>query len=420
MNNGLFKKLYEEISEIPIIDIHTHLNHLRLKANDLSDIVLYHYIATELATSGMPHEFLSIKDPSERIRKCLPFLKNIRNTSTFWALKQILSDLFEFNEDLNEDSLPLLQEKFQVFEENFDGVSFLKERLKMNRVFLTLQFTNRYITFDPSFFTGSLRLEGLSKDFSQETLRKLEEITLFEIKNRNDFRDGLIMVFQLFQRFIHSIAISLNPSEIIVDPDERHVDEAIEKIRLGRQLAFDEKIHVLSFAIDTFLKLIEGNRIAFQLMLGVERPVVGASPPDYAIVVNELGQLLSLCPLFHKYGEINFDVISASKVQTHELNVISKNYNNVFVSGFWWYCYYPSIMDERIEERLQMLPMNKWCAFFSDAYVPEWCFGKAELTKHQLSLSLSKLIEQGYFSMELAVEVARRLLYENALEIYRL
>jgi glucuronate isomerase len=419
-NGRLFKKIYEEISEIPVVDIHTHLNHRKLRANDLSDIILYHYIATELAASGMPREILNVEDPQERIRKCLPFLKNIRNTSTFWALKQILSNLFEFGEDLNDESLSKLQEKFQVFERSFDGAIFLKERLRMDRVFLTLQFADRDTAFDPAFFTGSLRFESLSKDLSHEALKKLEEIALLEIKNHNDFRDGIITVFQRFERIVHSIALSLNPSEIIIDPDETRVDEAIEKIRLGKQLAFDDKIHILSFTVDTFLKLMEGKSITFQLMLGVERPVIGASPPDYAIVVNEPRQLFSLCPLFHKYSEVNFDVISASRMQTHELNVISKNYSNVFVSGFWWYSYYPSLMNERIVERLQMLPMNKWCAFFSDAYVPEWCFGKLQLVKNQMTLALSSLVEQGYLDMETALETARKLLYENAVDIYYL
>jgi glucuronate isomerase len=64
--------------------------------------------------------------------------------------------------------------------------------------------------------------------------------------------------------------------------------------------------------------------------------------------------------------------------------------------------------------------MNKWCAFFSDAYVPEWCFGKSQLVKHQLSLTLSSLVEQNYFTEELAIEIARKLLYENAVNIYHL
>ncbi len=413
-------EIFEEVANIPLVDIHTHLNHRRLKAKDLSEIIIYHYIATELVSSGMPREILDLEDPDERVRRIIPFLKNVKNTSTFWALRRVLS-LFNFNEELNEESFHLLQSNFRDFEKNFDGTSFLKEKVKVKKAFLTLQFTDTDLTFDTSFFTGSLRLESLSKDLSQEFLRRLEEMFSLKINNAGDMRDAVAEVFSKFKNHISTITISLNPSEaIITEQKEEYVDEAIRKIGSGGKLSFEEKTAFSSFVVDEFLKLIKDEGIVFQLMLGVERPVIGASPPDYAIVANEPGQLLSLCRLFHKYKQVNFDLISAGRIQTHELDVVAKNYRNIFVSGFWWYSYYPSIMMERTVEKLQMLPMNKWCAFFSDAHVPEWVFGKEQLVKHQLALTLNDLIEKGYLDKGLALESARRLLYENALNIYHL
>jgi glucuronate isomerase len=421
MNRGkLCTKIFEEIVNIPLVDIHTHLDPGMLKAKDLSEIVLYHYIATELASSGMPREILDVEDPGERVRRAIPFLKNVRNTSTFWALRKVLS-LFGFNEELSEENFPLLQARFTDFEKNFDGICFLKERVKVKKAFLTLQFTDMNLTFDTSFFTGSLRLEGISKEISWESLRRLEEIFSVRVNNARGMRSAVAEVFDKFKDRVSAITISLNPSEtIITDLKEGLVEEAISKIGSGGKLSVEEKNVLISFVVEEFLKLIRDGEIVFQLMLGVERPVVGASPPDYAIVANEPGQLLSLCPLFHKYEDVSFDLISASRIQTHELDVVAKNYRNVFTSGFWWYSYYPSIMMERTIEKLQMLPMNKWCAFFSDARVPEWVFGKEQLVRHQLALTLNDLVEKGYLDTELALEAARNLLYENALNIYHL
>ncbi len=412
--------IFEEIPNIPLVDIHTHLDPQVLKAKDLSEIVLYHYIATELVSSGMPREILGLEDPVERIRRIIPFLKNVRNTSTFWALRRILS-LFGFKEELTEKSFPLLLDKFTDFEKNFNGISFLRESVKVEKAFLTLQFTDTDLDFDTSFFTGSLRLERISKEISKESFRTLEDMFSLKVKNARSMRDAVIEVFDKFKNRVSTITISLNPSEhIIIDPREGLVEDAIRRVEAGEKMTIEEKNALLSFVVNEFLKLIKDEEIAFQLMLGVERPVVGASPPDYAIVANDPSQLLSLCQLFHKYKEIIFDLISASRIQTHELDVVAKNYRNVFVSGFWWYSYYPSIMMERTVEKLQMLPMNKWCAFFSDAHVPEWVFGKEQLVRHQLALTLSDLVEKDYIDMELAFEAARSLLYENALKIYNL
>jgi len=415
----LYRKIREEVSEIPLIDIHTHLNPKRLRAEDLSEIILYHYIATELVTSGMPREILNISDPDERVKRSLPFLNRVRNTSTFWALEKIVSKLFGFSGVLTEGNFNLLKEKFLDFEKNFNGIVFLKDKVGVKKSFLTLQFTDLNSSFN-TLFTGSLRLEKLSKDFSKDSLEKLEELSSIEIKNAEGLREGLRWVFEKFEKQISSIAISLNPSENVGTYNKGTVDDTIMKVRSGYQLNEGDKNQLISFTIREFLNLIRDRDIVFQLMLGVERPVIGASPPDYAIVVNDPKQLLSLCQIFYEYRDVKFDVISASRIQNHELNVIAKNYSNVFVSGFWWYSYYPSIISEKTIERLQMLPMSKWCAFFSDAYVPEWCFGKAELIRHQLSLTLSNLVDQGYFTIDLALEVARRILYENPIEIYGL
>ncbi|MEM2050859.1 MAG: hypothetical protein QXO76_00815 [Thermoproteota archaeon] len=413
-------RIFEEIPDIPLIDIHSHLNPEVLKAKDLSEIVLYHYIATELVSSGMPREILGLEDPVERVRRTIPFLKNVRNTSTFWALRRVLS-LFDFKQELTEKSFPLLLDRFTSFEKNFDGIAFLREKVKVKKAFLTLQFTDTDLDFDTSFFTGSLRLERISKEISKESFRILEDMFSMKNKNVRGMRDTVAEVFDEFKNRVSTITISLNPSEhIVIDPREGLVEDAIRKVEAGGMMTMEEKNALLSFVVNEFLELIKDGKIVFQLMLGVERPVVGASPPDYAIVANEPGQLLSLCQLFHKYKEVNFDLISASRIQTHELDVIAKNYRNVYVSGFWWYSYYPSIMMERTIEKLQMLPVNKWCAFFSDAHVPEWVFGKEQLVRHQLALTLDDLIEKGYLDVELALEAARSLLYENALNIYHL
>ncbi|MDW8034725.1 MAG: hypothetical protein RMI79_07355 [Nitrososphaerota archaeon] len=419
MNRKLYDKIYSKVSEIPLVDIHTHLNPHRLRAENLSEIILYHYIATELVTSGMPCEILNIGDPDERVRRSIPFLKMVRNTSTFWALEKIITKLFGFSGDIVESNFNLLKEKFLEFGRCFDGISFLREKVRVRKSFITLQFTDLNSYLDP-LFTGSLRLEKLSKDFSPDSLNKLEELSSVEINNAEKLREALKWVFEKFEKKISSVAISLNPSETIIIPNKEYIKNSINKIKSGDPLTNEEKNQLISFTIREFLNLIKDSDIVFQLMLGVERPVIGASPPDYAIVLNDPRQLLSLCPIFHEYRDVKFDIISASRIQTHELNIIAKNYSNVFVSGFWWYSYYPSIISEKTIERLQILPMNKWCAFFSDAYVPEWCFGKSELVKHQLSITLSDLVDQGYFTIDLALEVIKKILYENPIEIYNL
>jgi len=67
-----------------------------------------------------------------------------------------------------------------------------------------------------------------------------------------------------------------------------------------------------------------------------------------------------------------------------------------------------------------MLPRNKVNAFFSDAYVIEWIYGKSCLLKEQLAYVLSDMVEHGYYDKDFALEMAEDLLYRNPTAIYQL
>jgi hypothetical protein len=64
-------------------------------------------------------------------------------------------------------------------------------------------------------------------------------------------------------------------------------------------------------------------------------------------------------------------------------------------------------------ERLEMLPANKQVGFFSDAYCVEWTYAKAVLVRKQLAHVLADKIEQGQYSHEDALSIARAILHES-------
>ncbi|MEM3385912.1 MAG: hypothetical protein QXE78_10355, partial [Nitrososphaeria archaeon] len=103
----------------------------------------------------------------------------------------------------------------------------------------------------------------------------------------------------------------------------------------------------------------------------------------------------------------------------HPLTVISKNYPNVFLSGYWWYTMYPEIIRSFLKLRIQMLPYNKIGGFFSDAYVADWVYGKAVLAKRQIAHVLTEMVAEKYITKDVAFDIASALLNENAYMIYR-
>jgi len=60
-----------------------------------------------------------------------------------------------------------------------------------------------------------------------------------------------------------------------------------------------------------------------------------------------------------------------------------------------------------------MLPVNKQIGFFSDAYCVEWTYAKSILVRKQLASVLAQKMEQGQYSRDEALAIARAVLFES-------
>jgi hypothetical protein len=74
-------------------------------------------------------------------------------------------------------------------------------------------------------------------------------------------------------------------------------------------------------------------------------------------------------------------------------------------------------MRQVMEERLDMVPVNKQVGFFSDAYCLEWTYAKARIILNQLAAVLAAKVEYGQYTRDDALAVARAILYETSYEL---
>src|SRR5215470_186898 len=108
----MVRQVYEGLEEIPVLDIHTHLVGGKLGARGLHDILLYHMVVSDLYGAGCPtgarltqYPAWPTKEEAEaRIQEALPYLPFIRNTSSCWAVRLILADLYNWREPITKDN----------------------------------------------------------------------------------------------------------------------------------------------------------------------------------------------------------------------------------------------------------------------------------------------------------------------------
>jgi hypothetical protein len=164
-----------------------------------------------------------------------------------------------------------------------------------------------------------------------------------------------------------------------------------------------------SYVNEVFLTQFEamhGDRIAFQFSFGAE-PLpfeTGSRVSQQALA--ELGHMIAGHP------GIRFQCFLASRHANQSLCTLCRELPNLSLAGYWWHNFFPSVMRQVMEERLDMLPTNRQIGFFSDAYCIEWAYAKWAMVRSQLAAVLAGKIEQGQYTKAEALEVARAVLYD--------
>ncbi|MEM4522576.1 MAG: hypothetical protein QW738_05120 [Nitrososphaeria archaeon] len=423
VKGSVFDEIYFFIEKLNVVDVHNHLNPNSLSLSSYEDIVFYHYIVTELASSGMPFKPLKELKGIERIKSALPYIKFLRNTATYWTLIKILHDLYGFESSTIDENnfakvIELLEQKRG---DEVWAKSILKNYVHVKKSVLTFNPTEQVPRYDKELFVGSLRMDPIIPNLNKETLNYLEHGYSIEISSPDDLLESLSKMVKTFSSHIVSVTINVQPDDNFIKllPSKKEITPYLLTLKnvgvidaTGRQI-------IASYLLSHLIELCKEYNLTVQLMLGVKRPVPGASPPDYAITLLNPHQILDLTTLFSRYPEINFDIFLADDLLNHPLTVISKNYHNVFLSGYWWYTMYPEIIRSFLKLRIQMLPYNKIGGFFSDAYVADWVYGKAVLAKRQIAHVLTEMVAEKYITKDVAFDIASALLNENAYRIYR-
>jgi glucuronate isomerase len=412
--------LQEVVQPLPVVDVHTHINGADPSAHDISEIIFYHYIVSELEAAGVSRATLEgVKSPEEKVDLFLKFYKQISNTITFWCLRRVLelhgvSAAAELNRNI------LLEANAKVQASHADASWPRRTLFDSNRVrntALTLNVTEKVPAFESKTFFGTLRLDDLVGNVTAGTVNQFAATTGSGIGNLAAFEKTAGDAVSAFAKAGgRALTFGLPPEEEFVSADANEAGRLFARVLKGEQLSQHELDALHSYLIEFFARLASEAHLPLQLLLGVRRPLPGSA----AVAVISPGLVSRYAPVFHEYRELNFDLFLASAAHSQEAVATAKSYPNLSLTGFWWYGFSPPYIRAMLTERLMALPAVKLHAFFSDAYNVEWSAGKLALLRRELSRVLAELMVSHYISESQACEIANYLLHQNATRLYRL
>lgn len=428
------ERLEDELSEMPLMDVHTHLCGAKLAAQGLHDVLLYHMIVTELYAAGCPSgarltqfpNWPSTKEGHARIREALPFLPFIENTSGWWGVRIILGDLYNWRQPITADNWQKLDDLIRERAEDGAWARSILRRVNVDRTCAeycrrgkgegddVLQYSLEWGMFMRSqwgeYDTAVYDLErtwgrppeqpvtigGGARPAPDRVIKTLDDVhAAIEHYTSSIPYDQVI-----------STATGISTDIDYTLPSDQEMAEALK--RRGQAGPKERDIYA-AYIGEAFLASLEkqGERILFQFSLGAE-PV-----PFETISRISQKTLGQLAVMVSRHPRLRFQCFVSSRHANQTLCTMCRELPNFSLAGYWWHNFFPDTMRQVMAERLDMVPLNKQVGFFSDAYTVEWSYAKAILVRKQMARVLAEKISQGQYSFNDAVHIARQILYET-------
>jgi glucuronate isomerase len=433
MLQNLLPDLEQALAEMPMFDVHTHLVGGKLGARGLHDILLYHMVVSDLYAAGCPSGarltqypgFPSREEAHERLNEALPYLPMIRNTSCFWMAKTILRDLYDWDKPVTTDNWRQLDAIVRERADDRDWHASVFNSVNIRRTCAEharreggvddrlLQYSLEWAFFTRyqwgEFDTALYELEhcwgrkpeapspiGGRRPTPDRTIRSLDDV-------------HAAMAYYVDNIPYHELVSTA--TGVSTDIDYRQVtdDEMAAAIRRRDQAGLVERDIYASYINEAYLTALEARpeKIVFQFSIGAEPLPYETGSLLYQRTIRQVAEMIGRHPRLH------FQCFLANRHCDQSFCTLARELPNLSLCGYWWHNFYPDVIRQVISERLDMVPVNKQVGFFSDAYCVEWAYGKARMVQKQMARVLAEKIQQGQYTRDDALSIARTILYET-------
>jgi glucuronate isomerase len=433
-----YEKLSREISDMPLIDVHTHVDLSHPSARGLHDLLLYHMVVSELYSAGCPDasrlsELPDDAEAEDRLLRAIPYIPYVRYSSCFTVLKSILRDLYGFSTDINSGNWRkldgLIRERYK--NDNADEILKKANITKINTEYCRKHgFGNDrfFYSLEWAFFTRSqygvfdaplLELEiAASQDKPEGPIPVTFDEARYASRRRIETVEQTDEAMEIYVSKIPFDHVVSLPTHFSTDI---HYGE-VTREQMAQALA--NRKNAGSSERDIYANYINNKYFEALNQSGKKAAVsisVGAEPLKYETGIKLSAETLyAIESLANKYPGVDFILFNGCDYQDTALSGIIRETRNVYASGFWWHNFFPSTIEHIIRSRLERIPINKWFGYFSDAYCADWAYGKSFMIRDCFARTLSAMVDSKFYSFNDAAFIAKQLLYQNAKDYFNI
>ena len=396
-----YHEIYNILEQTPVISTHEH--HLEDSSQielTLDGIIEQSYVGWQGISAG------TTKSSRER------FLEQVRYNSYFVWLEKGLARLYDFEGRITAKVWDDLSKQIKKRHSDPDAHAvILKEECRYLRGLSDIYWHTGSDLGHPDLFTPVVRTDMFAACFhpsvrdhdgnSPWEFFPLEGLTFGEyIDTLLDFHRTMVQkgacAFKLAAAYERPLLI--NPVEFekaakvyMADPEE---------VTTEQRLLFGDYI------INRVCELASELRIPYQVHTGLGE-LSGSNPMLFENTIV-------------RYPETRFVLFHGGYPWYHEIGALAHNHPNVLVDMVWFPLISTSAAARALHEYIEVVPSIDRIAWGSDSWTSEEALGALLAYQHVAATVLSEKVGDGYIDDSDACDIAEKLLYRNAKEIYNL
>ncbi|MBW7863642.1 MAG: amidohydrolase family protein [Candidatus Hydrogenedentes bacterium] len=415
--------LAETVADILIVDTHEHIPDETVACADTLGFfgLFEHYVSSDLVSAGMPRASLeAMRTPGnglsdlERWTLMEPWWPHVRNTGYGAAMREYLSDLFGVAE-ISRDTVEDLCGRMRAARKPGWFHTVLREKARIDKA-LVIRWPGQPVTVDRDLFRAvpildhyampstRAELEALEKE-SGLAIQTLDRLMAAQEAMLDRFTAEGIAGVKIFAAYRRSLQFDRwSKAEAARAFDRVWLSQALD-------LTFADLKPLQDFMTRRVVALAAERGLPVQIHTGLQEGngnhLANANP-------------LLLTDLVMDHPDTRFDLFHAGYPYAGEMAAMAKYFPNVYADLCWVQAISPSAAARILDEWLDTVPSNKILAVGGDSNYAEGAYGHCNIARRIACNVLADRVERGMNDAAEAKRLARRILRENALELFRL
>ena len=426
--NTLERSLVDVFDKMWIADSHEHLiDEADRNSRDIDFFdLLSHYTLDDLSLAGLPREGVQLvmnkKAPEEKRWAAVDlYWRYARFTGYARNLRIAINDIYGIDEI---SAATIGKINTAIREKNKPG--FYREVLK-NRARISFYVLDDRHTHpskpDREFFVIAREFDNFVVPQSLQDIRKLEELTNTSITSLATLEAALEVRFnEALQAEMSAVKTLLAYTRDIYFAEvERGAAEAdfARMIQTEntpewnfRRITNRPFRNLEDHMFHQVMRLASAHRVPVQIHTGLNNN----APGQHNYIANS--NPTHLTNIFFLYPETKFDLFHLGYPYLGEISALAKCFSNVYVDFCWAHIISPTTSARALAELLDTIPSNKLFAFGGDFLYPELTYAHAQIARRVVAKVLAVKVEEGFCKEEEAVELGKRMFFDNVASLY--